>query len=361
MAIQIDAKAKVIMLFSQLANINFNCLVSKAELIANSDRIKTIIESDNAASKKINELWNCNWAVAWGPVLNYSEKIVKAEVKYLANNSMYIVKGIDTATNKHLYVVAIAGTNSKSVFEMFYEDIDVKKVKPWHSNLPEQGHLSSGSMTGLNKVLDKFKYGSNKTLMAFFDAEVKEVGAKNMEIITCGHSLGGALSPLVALKLKETYKDIAVSTHPTAGPTSGDAAFAKYAADALGAGNYISVINTNDIVPMAWEYDTFSKIPGIYDNDNFQHITLHEDNKQEKSILNFLSEYAKATQILNYTRISKETEQTFEGQPESPGSIKSFEDEALYQHLNVYMMEAFKDDPAFIEDFKKVLHPNEAQ
>jgi dienelactone hydrolase len=47
---------------------------------------------------------------------------------------------------------------------------------------------------------------------------------ENVEIATCGHSLGGALSPLVALKLVEMkerngFSNGTVSCYPSAGPT----------------------------------------------------------------------------------------------------------------------------------------------
>lgn len=356
MATQIDSKAKTIMLFSQLSNINFNYSASIPDLEANSDRIETIISSDNVASQKIKALWDCDWQVVWGPALNYS--LIDLPGKHHANNSMFVAKGMDKATHKYVYIVAIAGTNGLSWFEEFGEDIDVKKIVLWNAENPEQGHISRGSMTGLKKVLGKFKYGSNEMLMEFFAAEIQQIGADNIEIITCGHSLGGALSPLVALKIKETYPTIPVSTYPTAGPTSGDVAFAKYAENTLGANNYISVINTDDIVPMAWEHDTFSNISNVYNNDKFQHIELDSQNPKEKFILNFLTKYAEGTADLNYTRIAKETEQTFEGQPKNAngGDVK-FMDEALYQHLDMYMIEFFKNENKFIVDFHELVHP----
>lgn len=352
MPTQIDAKAKAIQLFSQLSNINFGISASVADLEANSSRIKDIISTDNVASQKIKDLWDCNWQVVWGPALNYSLGVVKEEkktkIKYHANNSMFVAK----ATNKPIYIVAIAGTNSLSLFEMFSEDIAVKKVKAWNSNKPEQGHISEGSMTGLDKVLGKFKYGASETLMEFFATEVQQHGKDNMEIITCGHSLGGALSPLVALKIKETYPAIPVSTYPTAGPTSGDTAFAKYLEDTLGAGNYISVINTNDIVPMAWEQETLKEIPFVYDNKQFQFI------KSPQFIRKFITDHANVT---GFARIAKETEQTFEGQPKNAnGEDVKFMEEALYQHLDVYMMEFFKNENTFIDAFHEFVHPSKS-
>jgi Lipase (class 3) len=222
MATQINDKERVIKIFSQLANINFNYPAQKVHyLVDNFNRVKDIIaKDDNVAGKKIKELWDCNWNVVWGPVLNTSPSI---GIKYHADNSMYVVKGIDKETKKNIYIVAIAGTNSLSTFEMKDEDIAVKEVELWDKGNEDYGSLAKGSMTGLGILLSDFKkkLSPNEVLMKFFEAEYAK--DHNMEIITCGHSLGGALSPLVALRLKEwSGTKIPVSTYPTAGPTSGD-------------------------------------------------------------------------------------------------------------------------------------------
>jgi Lipase (class 3) len=351
----ITDKAKAIQLFSQLSNINFGISASIKDLEANSDRIKEIISTDNVASQKIKALWDCDWKVVWGPALNYSLNI-PLDSKYHANNSMFVAKGMDKATHKYVYVVAVAGTNGLSQFEKLEEDINVGIMVLWHAKNPKQGHISKGSMIGLDKVLGEFNYGASKTLMEFFAAEIQQIGADNLEIITCGHSLGGALSPLVALKIKETYPAIPVSTYPTAGPTSGDAVFAKYLEDTLGEGNYISVINTNDIVPMAWEHETLTKMPDIYKS-----IDITMDEKIEKALIAI----DKITKLYKYTRIAKVQEYCFTGSltpPECPEGKKDcdlFMVEALYQHLDMYMNKFFKnEEDTFIKPFHNLVHPN---
>lgn len=357
MAIQIDNRAKAIMLFSQISNINFGySALSEKDLETNSCRIKDIIEytSDNIVSNKLQELWQCDWEIAWGPVLNYSKN--SKDGSYHVNNSLYVVKGKDSVSNKNVYVVAIAGTNKLSDFELFFEDIAVKTVVSWNKSKLAQGKISNGSMTGLNKVLGKFDYGANDTLMDFFNAEVKKHGAENIEIITCGHSLGGALSPLTALKIKETYPNISVSTYPTAGPTSGDATFAKYLETTLGEGNYISVINTNDIVPMAWEHETVTEIPNIYNRPECGNITMNDKMKNElMTISSKITEY-------NYTRIAKEQEYCFTGSltvpkcPENKNDCDLFMVEAMYQHSVPYDAEFFKDEEEFVKVFREIVY-----
>ncbi len=361
MITQPDAKAKAIMLFSQISNINFDYSTSITNLQQNSNRIKSIICTDNVASRKIKELSGSNWEVVWGPVLNYSPDA--KGTGFHADNSLYVAK----AKDKNVYVVAVAGTNRLSDFELVYEDIAVKTVKPWITDNSTQGHISNGSMTGLEIVLGKFDYGDKGiTLMDFFKAKVEKDGQQEkMEIITCGHSLGGALSPLVALRIKEKYNNIHVSTYPTAGPTSGDEAFASYAKAAFLEGcplnchsNYHSVINTNDMVPMAWEKDTLKKIPNIYNKPESGNVVMNDTMKA------LLATTALEIDIkrIKYTRIAKEQEYRFTGdliQPkcsEKETKCDLFMVEAMYQHTDTYMTEFFKDENEFINKFTKLVY-----
>jgi Lipase (class 3) len=348
-----SSKSKAIMLFSQLSNINYEYLASVEALVSNFNLIKTILQdATNGLTQEIQKWCNCNWEVVWTGLnvsssLNYHEK-----GKFHTDNSLYIVKGFDEATKKNIYVIAIAGTNSLSWFEKIVEDINVCKTKPWDLNR-SHGVIAAGSMIGLKTVLGQFEFGSKGNLMDFFKAQPDK---SKMEIITCGHSLGGALAPLVALKLKEwsdsNHYKIPISTYPTAAPTSGNATFAKYAADTLGEGNYISLINTNDIVPMAWEQDTLIKIPNIYNNDAAGKC------RPSDSVINFIEVLAKATQKINYTRIAKDYEQSFVGTilPPNDASIssekmrqKQFMAEVMYQHTKVYLTEGFGFDQAVLD------------
>lgn len=340
-------KQKAMTLFSHLANINYDYAASSQEkLVDNFDRILQDESGDNVILQTINELWNCSWKMAWGPALNITQNKKKGE--FHADNSLFVAKGIDPSTQKRVYVVAVAGTNALSQFEKEKEDIGVITKKPWNVNDASCGNLSNGSHIGFNLVYST-PFENNKqqnTLQEFFGQEM-DTYAENMEIITCGHSLGGALAPLIALALKELSLqkalNINVSTYPTAGPTPGDGIFAAYAERTLGKENIVSLINTNDIVPLAWEHDTLTTIHSLYDNTVFDHIKLHPLNLSELAILGILDYYSKKTKDLDYKRIAKDVEQTFAGKPHEPKSAH-FMDEALYQHLEVYLTEGFGID-----------------
>jgi hypothetical protein len=353
----IDNKAKAIMLFSQLSNINYGYSAkTKQDLVDNFNRVL----EDSIVTQKINELWNCDWQMAWGPALYCSLNTGKEDdkSKFHADNSMYVVKGYDNSTKRFVYVIAVAGTNALSEFEKKEEDIKVIHMVPWevsNSTDTNQAKISNGSAIGLEKLLGNFDFGSSIKLLDFFKEELKNTNENNVEIITCGHSLGGALSPLVALKIKESFSNVQVSTYPTAGPTSGNNFFAEYLEITLGTKNYNSVINTNDMVPLAWESDTFKKIPTLY-----QDINVKPKGEINILINGIIQDPFHIYRKCNYTRIGKKSEHTFKGiivpinllDKKCSVTLKGddFMDEAMYQHLNVYLTEGFGFDEKFACD-----------
>ncbi|NEO43521.1 MAG: lipase family protein [Moorea sp. SIO4A3] len=84
-----------------------------------------------------------------------------------------------------------------------------------------------------------------------------------------GHSLGGALSPtlaLAALDQKSEWsggKEFTISVYPSAGPTPGNEDFATYYDSRLGE-NTTRIWNNIDIVPHAWNEEMLSEIPSLY-------------------------------------------------------------------------------------------------
>jgi hypothetical protein len=86
-----------------------------------------------------------------------------------------------------------------------------------------------------------------------------------------GHSLGGALAPVMAMYMQDTQATwntaagsiTTIAAYPTAGPTPGNVDFATYVAGRMKA-NYVSRYNPIDVVPQAWMYSSMENIPGIY-------------------------------------------------------------------------------------------------
>jgi hypothetical protein len=86
-----------------------------------------------------------------------------------------------------------------------------------------------------------------------------------------GHSLGGALSPTLALWLHDLQtqwdpaKHASLSALPSAGPTAGNQAFAAYS-DAQ-AVQVTRVHNALDVVPHAWTTTDLQEVPDLYAPD----------------------------------------------------------------------------------------------
>ncbi len=197
-----------------------------------------------------------NWSLVWGPV------VVAAEGKAL--NTMYIAHNADT--NQH--VVAIAGTDSKSVLDWLLEDFYVvQKVDwPYSPHLSPMPMMSKGTSIGLSYLVG-MAVENNGTHVHARDY-LQSVSA--IDITVCGHSLGGALSPAYALYLNDTRgtwakgRVIKISCQPAAGATPGDKAFSDYYTNQLGA-NTKRVWNAHDVVPHAFQTDMLKQIKTIFE------------------------------------------------------------------------------------------------
>ncbi len=246
------------------------------------------------------------WNVAWGPVvwkdINSTDTDGPDNVWYVAYDQ------IDT------YVVAIAGTATHSKYDQFHEDYDVNTVvdllawigtglnKPFaHLNNVTDGdaaYISAGTALGLTALLNNAPQstspGGNTALLADF------LGAlpTNSKIIFTGHSLGGALAPALAVTLlHSTMKNVPKEntfTYPSAGPTIGNATFvALYEesfpapANPSGYQNWnVNLVNTLDVVPMAWCAD-----PSLEPVQNIRRIPSFYDPEVDcKNALNWLME-----------------------------------------------------------------------
>lgn len=235
-----------------------------------------------------------NWDLVWGPAL-IEEKNEKGVPTGVADNALYVVKSNAVAfpggPTLPTYVVAIAATNPSSLYDWETEDFSVAEVVNWTTYNPSNfapsayngtdPYISKGTATGISILLGlespQSAASPNTTLQQFLAGLNPD---PDTAIIFCGHSLAGALSPTLALYLKEN-KDLnafgVTLVYPTAGPTSGEAAFAnlfnsKFPPLPPGwqqqSGTYQSWNtmhwNNLDVVPHAWPVSELEKIATIY-------------------------------------------------------------------------------------------------
>jgi len=203
------------------------------------------------------------WTRAWGPA------VFQAPRSSVADNVMYVAKNNATPPQ---YVVAIAGTSYHSVWDVLIEDFLVSVQTPWiYGNPPAAStpRISAGTFIGLG-ILQVLMPGApmpgaNQTLTTFLSG----VTSQAIELIATGHSLGGALSPALALWLSDTRSlwdpagRATISCEPTAGPTAGNGDFAAYYGTSLGP-RTTRLHNSLDIVPHAWQDSDLAQLPALY-------------------------------------------------------------------------------------------------
>lgn len=331
---------KRIALLAMMADINYDVVAaSEAELQQNTLKINQLLQTNT----DVGAFLGTDWQVVWGPVIaNSRRKSATSPVdSFVTDNTMYVARGTDLATGKRLHVVAIAGTNAVSRKGAIVEDLNVVSENEWP--VPGRGKISAGSAVGfgiLNRMSDAT---TGKTLLEFLGTLAQ---AGPAEVAFTGHSLGGALCPLMALKTIEWQQqlgsaNLTVSVYPIAGPTPGDEVFADYAAGQFGT-SYYSVINANDMVPHAWQKDLFAQIPSLYQNSppfNPGGKTGFRLPLKEQLDYDALKLVLEAK---TYQRIAPGREFVFQGRPnEYADGLGSYFKEAKYQHTTAYYKDAF--------------------
>jgi hypothetical protein len=209
-----------------------------------------------------------NWKAIWGPIV-YANDPTSNSVH--ADNTM----GMYYNGNENAVVIAIAGTNVNSTYGWIVEDFSVHKTKSWEliTGAPNSGNISLGTYTGLEILLNMKDHNGDTVVTALQSFLTSNADLSNVQVAVAGHSLGGALSPTLALYLSDKKKNwdangqTSLGAFPTAGPTPGDEGFATYYEKQIKAKNiyYLSQHNGIDVVPHAWEKEDIEKIPTIYD------------------------------------------------------------------------------------------------
>lgn len=200
------------------------------------------------------------WEVVWGPeVRSYGED----EKRQVASNALYVARN-----EAGQYVVATAGTNPISLYGWLTEDFDVRQMELWYdvAEAPDAPRISAGTSIGLKHLLD-MKDG-DKDLVTFL-TDTFSGTTRQTQLVVTGHSLGGALSSVLALYLNQQLatwnpaETVVVSALPSAGATPGNKAFSDYFAEQIGA-RTLRFWNKLDPVPHGWQPDMVECMPFLY-------------------------------------------------------------------------------------------------
>ncbi|KZS88587.1 alpha/beta-hydrolase [Sistotremastrum niveocremeum HHB9708] len=238
------------------------------------------------------------WEVVWGPtVWKHPLKPDETDADTGPDNTWYIAhkSGVQFPDGTYdTYIVAIAGT--ASTFDWVQEDFAVNNVvdfKQFSSNFTSPPTPASSVNDNLNSYISYGTAGAIYTLLnTFAPQSAKSPGntivqflstvPNTSRVIFTGHSLGGALSPTLALTLQVSKGLQNVLTYPTAGPSPGNKNFASLFASLNSikkpGGNPLpwqgwntNLFNTRDVVPQAWSTDPVANpkqnlynIVGIY-------------------------------------------------------------------------------------------------
>jgi hypothetical protein len=305
------------------------------------------------------------WKLAWGPSVALRGSA--------ASNSMFVAfnEAVEFSDGTYpTYVVAVAGTDPYSAFDWIVEDANVVEYVDFNafvdangimSGVPigrvtpgqtptslvppfETAHISKGTARGVSTLAHSLPTPSGLETTKKIGRFLKSSSAPDARVIFTGHSLGGALSPTLALFLQQRgdldgFERALV--YPTAGPTPGNAPFnaefeAAFAPTPAQASDYKvwnrDIINSRDVVPHAWQRETLEQIFTIYGNGPAN--PLPRDVKLAIDGAIGLSVVAGQSGMV-YERIPHWVDQRkYTGAP--PDNFQSFLSTLAQEHINAY-------------------------
>jgi len=181
---------------------------------------------------------NGNWALAWGPAVTAIDR----------GNLMFVA--FNESANQ--YAIAVRGTYpyfGLALLVDLYEDLDVSHPHPWQYPTVSGALVAGGTIDGLNDLVKLTSDGV--AFDTFVDTRIAPSGA---DILVTGHSLGGALTtvlaPWLAYRLSQSNAKNTVTPYTYAAPTAGNATFASFYTGLFK--NSYRYYNAIDIVPKAW-------------------------------------------------------------------------------------------------------------
>jgi hypothetical protein len=283
-------------------------------------------------------------------------------------NVALVVVGYRASANE--YIVVVRGTNPLSIASWVQEDFDVKAKVPWNPKADltkaEEGSISNATATALRVHAALSDGGA--TLLDYLAAAVASTPGATFSFT--GHSLGGCMAPVLALKFAESsgVRKEKVSVYAYAGPTPGDFAFKDYMTGVFSLFGTVSFVrDSQDVVPHAWNVKDLDSTKALYEAypmtdaiklllkaveamvfaDEYFHaypgfvdLTGLPDLDRASSALTGLASFAEATGAFTASEFRKEVERELAGLGftfDPLGSLEWFLC-AIYMHVYPYLM-----------------------
>ncbi|KAJ1333152.1 Lipase (class 3) [Microdochium nivale] len=262
-----------------MTDFNFNlsqqvyCLSSASNAVGSMRGTEADLQTamDTALASELPKITG-GWQKSWGPRV-YKQK---AWLPGAAENVWFAAVSESQST----VVVAVSGTAPVSIQD-WLDDMDVEKVvnfdawvAQWptgikapvvdkHPDSTKAAYCARGTAMGVYNILNNVEHTTKTHVWDY----LKGLGAGYTVIFT-GHSMGGAITPTLALGLSIANMSGSDQTYtmPSAGPTSGNALFVDrykqiYPATSVPGSTTgyqvlnLDLFNTDDVVPQAWSLD----------------------------------------------------------------------------------------------------------
>lgn len=277
-------KTSVLFSLSYLSNINYGRWGSPSALQQQATAAVSNVLNDSVTKHLIG-----TWTPVWGPV-TFTKDSVSHPDTCISDNTMVLLKGNDPDNPaKTMYVLSMAGTVTASVFDWIGENLVLDSMEQWPAVVTGQSntgsfsapqvtgsdsvtntgnYISQGIGTGLNILFNIMRDGSKGTLMEFLKANIGN-SADSFELAVAGHSLGGALSPCVALSLMDNQSywnpsgNSRITCYATAGFTPGNKNFASYFSGRIGS-NFHGGCNNYDVAIHMYQDSTMNMVGNLY-------------------------------------------------------------------------------------------------
>jgi triacylglycerol lipase len=254
---------------------------------------------------------NGDWALVWGPAVTHID----------AGNLMFVT--YNKSTNQ--YAIAVRGTYpsfSLALLVDLYEDLDVSHPLPWQYPAVPGALVAGGTIDGLNHIVAFTSDGV--AFRTFVESRIAPSGA---DIFVTGHSLGGALTtvlaPWLVHQLSQSGAKNAVMPYTYAAPTAGNATFASFYTGLFKVS--CRYYNAIDVVPKAWA--DLSNIKSLYSSPG------PACPWELKGTIDLVSDWAKIAKV-SYSQPNEAGESL----PGVPSPTGDFFHEALDQHDHNYYL-----------------------